>query len=232
MLSAVQTTIVEVVSTVAEVEGFALAGGGAMILLGLVDRETRDLDFFAREAAAVNRVTPAVEAALRSAGFEVGRQIDQPGFVRLEVVRGTEGCEVDLGYDARLWPTRRHELGVVISTEELAADKTLALLGRAAARDFVDVHALAARFGEERLCQLAADKDLGFRREYLADALGKIDRLDRDLFELDAPGYEAVKGWAASWEGKLLQQVRALEELDRVRERNRAKNRGHDPPGF
>jgi hypothetical protein len=232
MLSALQTTIVEIVSSVADVDGFALAGGGAMILLGLVDRKTRDLDFFARESAAVNRVIPAVEAALQSAGLHVGRQIDQPGFVRLEVSREAEACEVDLGYDARLWPVRRHEIGAVISTEELAADKTLALLGRAAARDFVDVQALAAKFGEERLCQLAAQKDLGFRREELANALTKIGRLDRDLFELDDAGYDAVKRWAAWWERTLLQQVRALGDLDRGGEPERGNELGYDPPAL
>lgn len=236
MLSDLQTTIVELVSDVAGAEGFALAGGAAMILLGLVERGTRDLDFFGREPEAVNRVAPAVESMLRSAGLNVDRRVDQPGFVRLEVSRGAEACEVDLGYDARVRPLGQHHLGAVISAEELAADKTLALVGRAAARDFVDVHALAARFGEERLCELAAEKDLGFRGEYLARALEKFDRLDRDLFEVDDRGYEAVRKWARSWSVNLLRHAQVLEQIERGDERRQERgheiDRGPDPPSL
>jgi hypothetical protein len=46
----------------------------------------------------------------------------------------------------------------------VAADKTLALFGRAAARDLVDVAALSKQYPLERLCELAAEKDPGFDR--------------------------------------------------------------------
>jgi hypothetical protein len=147
-----------------EAAGFALAGGAALIVTGIVERETDDLDFFGREAAAVNRLAPAFEHAAQRAGMTVARVVDAPGFVRFEVTRGNERCEVDLGYDARLWPLQQTALGPTIGDEELAADKTLALFGRAAARDFVE---------EARLVELASAKDLGFSPAYLADALGR-----------------------------------------------------------
>ncbi len=50
----------------------------------------------------------------------------------------------------------------MLSLDELAADKVLALFGRAEARDFVDVAALLPRYGWVRLCDLAAEKDTGF----------------------------------------------------------------------
>jgi hypothetical protein len=90
-------------------------------------------------------------------------------------------------------------LGPTVADQELAADKTLALFGRAAARDYVDVRALADRYGEDRLIELAAAKDLGFSPEHLADALASIDRLDRDQFEIGDAAYQELRRWALSW---------------------------------
>jgi predicted nucleotidyltransferase component of viral defense system len=193
VLTEFQKKILATVSKVAEAEGFALAGGAALILQGLVDRHTRDLDFFAREPDAVNRTCPAIESALRNDGMLVERRIDAIGFIRLEVTRGNEICEVDLGHDARLRPEEPNPYGPILATEELAADKTLALFGRAAARDFVDVYFLSRLLGEERLCELASQKDLGFDKRHLADALRAFSRLDRDLFEVDDDTYRSIR---------------------------------------
>ena len=48
----------------------------------------------------------------------------------------------------------------------------------------IDLHALAQRFGLERLCELAAEKDQGFNLTALADALGSTRRLPEEAFEL------------------------------------------------
>ncbi len=127
------------------------------------------------------------------------RVVNAPGFVRFEVKRGDERCEVDLGYDARLWPVQQTPLGPAIGDDEMAADKTLALFGRAAARDFIDVHALAERYGESRLVELAGAKDLGFSGAHLADALAAFDRLDRRQFDVDDDSYRTLRDWAFGW---------------------------------
>lgn len=49
---------------------------------------------------------------------------------------------VDLAWDARLRPAQLSPYGPVLDRDELAADKVLALFGRAAPRDFVDVYRL------------------------------------------------------------------------------------------
>ena len=46
----------------------------------------------------------------------------------------------------------------MLSGEELAIDKVLALFGRAEARDFVDLMALEPRYGLERLCEDASSE--------------------------------------------------------------------------
>jgi len=85
-----------------------------------------------------------------------------PGFSRLLVNDGEQRCEVDLAYDARIQVAESMEYGDVLSLDELAADKVLALFARAEARDFIDVAALLPRYGWPRLCGLAAEKDTGF----------------------------------------------------------------------
>jgi len=110
---------------------------------GDVDRQTRDLDLFGPDPAGVDKLVPAVERALHEAGMNVRRVREGRGFFRLEVREHEEVTEVDLGADARLLPIERGELGPILAGEELAVDKVLAVFGRAEARDFVDLSAVA-----------------------------------------------------------------------------------------
>jgi hypothetical protein len=106
----------------------------------------------------------------------------------LKVTTDDDATEVDLAADARMRPTETGPLGPMLSLEELAADKFLALFDRAQARDFIDVAALAERFGFDRLCQLAKEKDTGFSPQVLRDMLGGFDRFDSTDFGLDETG--------------------------------------------
>ena len=85
-----------------------------------------------------------------------------PASPRLIVESGDDRTELDLAADARLFPAEPGRLAPTLSGEELAVDKVLAVFGRAEARDFVDLMALEPRYGLDRLCELAAEKDLGF----------------------------------------------------------------------
>jgi hypothetical protein len=78
---------------------------------------------------------------------------------------------VEIAHDARIRESVQLSFGPVLHPDEGAADKTLALFGRAAARDLVDVAALLGRYTLEQLCELAAEKDAGFDRRVFADAL-------------------------------------------------------------
>jgi hypothetical protein len=71
---------------------------------------------------------------------------------------------VEIAHDARIREAVQLSSGRVLHLEEVAADKTLALFGRAAARDLVDVAALSEQYTLEQLCELAAEKDAGFDR--------------------------------------------------------------------
>jgi len=199
MLSRLQEQVAGIIASLNEAEGFALAGGAALILRGVVRRSTRDLDFFGLTTAAVDMLVPVVEDALRAAGLTVEHVQRSTGFARLLVERDGEVTEVDIAADARLFPAQPGHLAPTLSGEELAVDKVLAIFGRAEARDFEDLMALEPRYGFDRLCELAAEKDRGFLPEVLAEMLGHFGRLRRDEFELDDARYQQlarlVEGW-------------------------------------
>jgi hypothetical protein len=96
------------------------------------------------------------------------------------------------------------ETGTVLSQDELAADKTLAVFGRAEARDFVDLHAPSARYTLDELARLAVSKDPGFDLEVFYDAFGSIRRHPRLMFPINDRAYkemlEFVDGWRAEIE--------------------------------
>ena len=85
------------------------------------------------------------------------------------------------------------EEGLVLTEEELAADKVLALVGRIAPRDFVDVDRLAARFDVVVLCELASSKDGGFRSEHFVAALGCFDQIKPSAFDAYTDDYELMR---------------------------------------
>jgi Nucleotidyl transferase AbiEii toxin, Type IV TA system len=77
----------------------------------------------------------------------------------------------------RLRPRVDSNIGPILHPDDLAADKVLALWGRARPRDFYDVAALLDHHGPDRLIGLASAKDAGFSTGTFVDALRAIARL-------------------------------------------------------
>lgn len=65
--NAIQMRVARLVSSLPEAEGLALADGAALVVARVVDRSTKDLDFFGPSAAEVQRLLEALEAALARA---------------------------------------------------------------------------------------------------------------------------------------------------------------------
>jgi hypothetical protein len=85
-------------------------------------------------------------------------------FVTVDPATGAE-CTVEVFADGgRLHDRVTLDLGPVLHPDDLAADKMLALWGRARPRDFFDVAALIDGYGYERLLELSEAKDSGFTR--------------------------------------------------------------------
>jgi hypothetical protein len=142
---------------------------------------------------------------LSDAGLTVGHVQVNPGFVRLVVSDGDERTELDLASDVRLFPAEPGRLAPTLTGEELAVDKVLAVFGRAEARDFADFMALEPRYGLDRLCELAAEKDLGFDTAMFAEMLGRFGRLRRDEFELGDAEYEQLRSAVQRWHERALE---------------------------
>lgn len=116
---------------------------------------------------------------------------------------------MDLAQDFRLTDAVRLDVGAVLAPEDIIADKVLALWGRAEARDLLDVDALAARFGHERLLQLAAEKDPGFDPALLPGALAAAASRDPDRFaslEVTRPALDRLRARADAWAAQLAEQ--------------------------
>ena len=64
---------------VAAAHGFVLGGGNALILHGIVDRYTVDVDLVTDRPTGVKAAAGAVEEALRAAGFQAERQDSDSG---------------------------------------------------------------------------------------------------------------------------------------------------------
>ena len=205
VLSDLQQRIVECLIRLDEAESFVLAGGAALIAHGIVDRPTRDLDFFSTEPANVDLLLPALEKALRNGALAVTREQVAPGFARLIITddESSEQTRVDLAADARLLPPEGTQYGQLLSARELAVDKILAIFGRAEARDFIDLAALEPHHDLLDLCQLAREKDLGFRIDVFCDMLQRFDRLDRDEFDVDDATYRALERSVTRWAATL-----------------------------
>jgi nucleotidyltransferase AbiEii toxin of type IV toxin-antitoxin system len=115
-------------------------------------------------------------------------------------------------YDHRMRPAEHGELGAVLSLEELAADKLLALFGRAEARDFVDVYLLSARLGIDRMLGLAKEKDAGFDQYVLATTIDAIERHRREEFDVRDEEYERLRTFYRDLRAQLIERALPSED--------------------
>jgi Nucleotidyl transferase AbiEii toxin, Type IV TA system len=205
-LSEFQRHVASIAFSVAEADGFALAGGGALIAHEIVDRTTKDLDCFGPSRDAVDRFWPAMVKTLEDAGLKVEVHVASHGFAKLSVAdpkNSDRRTQVDVGFDPAGHEAVSMTFGPVRAIEDLAADKLLALFGRAAARDFVDVHALRQRFTRREMEIGAQAKDRGFSLDVLADAFGVLGSLPRSGFEVNDATFALLAEEFTDWQAQL-----------------------------
>lgn len=180
-LDPLQDRIARTALALPEARTLALAGGGAMIAHGFVTRATKDVDLFTEiDDHEATQVVTALRRALHQQDL-ITRDGEQPPadhrFVTVDPATGAE-CTVEVFPDGgRLHRQVILDIGAVLHPDDLAADKTLALWGRARPRDFYDVAALLDRYSRDQLLTLAANKDSGFTTSTFIDALRAIARL-------------------------------------------------------
>lgn len=166
-------------------QGFALAGGNALAAHGLLTRPTQDIDLFTPVAGGTGQVIDAVRTALIAGGYAVHvvRAADDDDFAELNVSRGGTSTQLDLGRDWRSHDAVSLDVGPVLHLDDAVGSKTTALLGRALARDFIDVAAALHHYTRRELLEMAFIRDGGLRAADAALAAQQLDRLGDDQFE-------------------------------------------------
>lgn len=188
-LTELQREVLRLFFGLPESNGFMLAGGAALLASGLSERPTQDVDLFGGDlVAGVSVAADAFEATCLERGWTIDRMQDSSTFRRIVVRTGTDELLVDLAVDSPPMgvPTVT-AFGPTYPPEELAARKLLALFDRAAARDFVDLHALSARFDLDHLADLAARLGDGYDPTVMVEMLATVHRFsDEELIALGA----------------------------------------------
>jgi len=179
-----------------------------------VNRVTKDIDLFTEiDDQEALQVTAALRDALQRQGLVI-RDAERPPtdhrFVAVDPASGTE-CTVEVFPDGgRLHRRVTLDVGPVLHPEDLAADKVLALWGRARPRDYFDVAALIDHYSRDQLLDIAAAKDSGFTPTTFIDALRAINRLQQPdwaedgISDVDAERLRALFGeWRTQLEEAL-----------------------------
>jgi Nucleotidyl transferase AbiEii toxin, Type IV TA system len=211
--SPLHTDVARVALSVARRHGFALGGGLALVLHGVVDRPTEDVDVFTDLDTGVGAAASLVATALREAGFEVTAVEDQSELSTViddlaqylaewELQRDDQFVRLSLSCQPRLKAPVIMDVGPVMDLTDLIAWKVAALVGRARERDYVDVAAVLDRYTPDELLAMARRVDPGLEDEDVPRVGRRLDRLPDEAFfpyRLSSADVARVRGRFGTW---------------------------------
>jgi hypothetical protein len=190
--------------TAARSNGFALGGGNALVLHGLVDRPTEDVDLFTDRDGGVRAAADAVSGALTAAGLTVveAERDDQVGslvagladlMVELDVTRAHRTVRLSLSCLPRARSPVIMDIGPVMALDDLIAWKVAAIINRREVRDYVDTAAFLAGRTVADLIGMARGVDQGLDDEDVVMVGRVLDRMpDSALAAYGVSSPEAV----------------------------------------
>jgi hypothetical protein len=193
--------------------------GGLALNLALA-RVSRDIDLFHDTDEALAASSEADLASLAAAGFSVEIARRAIGFVEATVGgTGLERVEVQWVRDSayRFFPlVLSDELGLMLHPFDLATNKVLALVGRVAARDWIDIltcHASLTPFG--CLAWAASGKDPGLGPLFIVEEAARTAHYP--AVELDALVFEGPRPdpreLTMTWRGAVADARRIVDVL-------------------
>jgi len=169
---------------------FALTGGTALAAFHLHHRVSEDVDLFAvaplhddelKYSEVLDLGRRAVLAAALSIRATCEHREPTALFHQVFMTRGEESpLKVDLVRDPGplFGEVMSFDTIRVHSVLDIAVSKVTAILGRLAARDYVDLYFLLHEgFEFEQLLELAKQKDLGLNEFYLGQAMKAVEKL-------------------------------------------------------
>lgn len=177
-LTELQQEIINTLKGIEEAREFYFTGGSALSAYYLHHRVSEDMDFFTPSEDLIQIVSKKLKIELEKKGIVVNLIRNFKSFVEMIAEREEESMKIQFALDSpyRLDKTQNIEGTIVDSLLDIAAGKLLALFGRAAERDFVDIYLLV----KEGYCDLdelikkASEKDPGMDKYYLAIAFEQV----------------------------------------------------------
>jgi hypothetical protein len=184
LLTSIQKTFLAIFAQVPDKERFFLTGGTALSEYYLGHRLSFDLDLFTAEADLITPVSYQIEAlcSKNDLQLEVIRRF--ASYVEFLVRQGQESLKIDLALDSpfRFDAPVLSEVNILVNDFiDLRVDKILAFYGRAEPRDAVDLFFLIQNEPIQPLLALAAQKDPGFDRYWMAVALNRVAKFPDEL---------------------------------------------------
>ncbi len=218
LISQLQKQILKILPGIPDSENFYLTGGTALSTFYLEHRQSNDLDFFTAEQERILPFSYQLEEELEKLGMTIERQRKISSFVELVVKKESVVTVVHLACDSPFRFEAVKEFkdfpGIKVdSLIDIATNKLLALFGRAAFRDFIDVYFLIkkGKFTAEELMNKAKIKDPGFDLYWLGVALERINTFKEnspDMFLLIEPlDFGKLSDFFNQWRKTITQQL-------------------------
>jgi Nucleotidyl transferase AbiEii toxin, Type IV TA system len=179
--------IAAIALSVAAQHGFALGGANALLVYGIGDRLTDDVDLFTDQVDGVARAGDAVEVTLRSSGFTADRQgeagsIGEHAAEWLLTADDGQQTKLRMAYHDRHNPPVQRAVGPVLDIEDVVGSKVCALTGRVATRDYIDTAAALQRYTVDEVIRFARRIDPGLTDRDFAGAAWRLDDMDDASF--------------------------------------------------
>ncbi len=160
---------------------FYLTGGTALSEFYLRHRYSEDLDLFTLDEGAFAAAVSSLPALASLLGGTLNEGVATITYRQafLEVA-GEPELRIDLVRDVGpQFGDKTHSGNIIVDSElDIAVNKTTALFGRAATKDFVDLYFLLKRgYDIDELIRLAKQKDTGFSEFYFSGMLRENQRI-------------------------------------------------------
>ncbi len=191
IITSFQNNILKKIAGLKDAAPFCFTGGTALSLFYLKHRRSEDLDFFTDKEDFIMPFGRLLEKNLKSDGYEVAIHREFKSFAELKVSLPGDEVVIHLALDAPFyiqpWCQFSDYPGLnVHSLTDIAANKLLALFGRAALRDFIDVYYLikTGKFSKAQMVDYAKQKDPGFDLYWLGVAFERLKLYQQKDYDL------------------------------------------------
>lgn len=164
-------------------QNFFLTGGTALAQYYLRHRLSEDLDIFTTDQSVdFAAVSLQMNKLINQLNLEILHQVSVPAFLQF-ILKGRGGytLKIDIAKDVPVHFGKIRKVGpfYIDSLENIAVGKLLAIFGRAAPKDFIDVYFLLKekKVDFKRIFESAKKKDLGLNEFYLAEMFYQITKI-------------------------------------------------------